>query len=210
MPPPEHPAAWWARHWPDVLIVTALALATFVVHPVAYVLHHPYWSDEAWVAVLSKAPLGQWLSLSSSTPLGWLLLVRLVPAGRDGLRLVPLVFAAATVVMAFEAETWRRVRALRPDIRAGALYSGRALTSGAAVSRALSDARAAGVGFVGLAYALVSPEVVAEARRAGVLLGAWTVNEPDAMRMLIERGIGVLITDRPDLAKDALTQRRTP
>jgi len=118
--------------------------------------------------------------------------------------------AAATVVMAFEAETWRRVRALRPDIRAGALYSGRALTSGAAVSRALSDARAAGVGFVGLAYALVSPEVVAEARRAGVLLGAWTVNEPDAMRMLIERGIGVLITDRPDLAKDALTQRRTP
>jgi len=118
--------------------------------------------------------------------------------------------AAATVVMAFEAETWRRVRALRPEIRAGALYSARALPSPSAVSRALSEARSAGVGFMGLAYALVTPEAVAEARKAGVELGAWTVNEPDVMRMLIDQGIGVLITDRPDLAKNLLTQRRSP
>ena len=88
--------------------------------------------------------------------------------------------AAATVVMAFEAETWRRVRALRPEVRAGALYSARALPSASAVSRALSEAGAAGVGFMGLAYSLVTPEAVAEARKAGVVLGAWTVNEPDA------------------------------
>jgi len=118
--------------------------------------------------------------------------------------------AAATVVMAFEAETWRRVRALRPEVRAGALYSARALPSASAVSRALSEAGAAGVGFIGLAYSLVTPDAVAEARKAGVLLGAWTVNEPDVMRMLIDQGIGVLITDRPDLAKNLLTQRRSP
>ena len=118
--------------------------------------------------------------------------------------------AAATVVMAFEAETWRRVRALRPEIRAGALYSARALPSASAVARALSEAGGAGVGFVGLAYSLVTPEAVAEARKAGVVLGAWTVNDPDQMRMLIDRGIGVLITDRPDVAKDLLTQRRSP
>jgi glycerophosphoryl diester phosphodiesterase len=118
--------------------------------------------------------------------------------------------AAATVVMAFEAETWRRVRALRPEIRAGALYSARALPSASAVSRALSEARSAGVGFMGLAYSLVTPEAVAEARKAGVELGAWTVNEPDVMRMLIDQGIGVLITDRPDVAKNLLTQRRSP
>ena len=118
--------------------------------------------------------------------------------------------AAATVVMAFEAETWRRVRALRPEVRAGALYSARALPSAAAVSRALSEAGAAGVGFMGLAYSLVTPEAVAEARKAGVVLGAWTVNEPDVMRMLIDQGIGVLITDRPDVAKNLLNQRRSP
>jgi glycerophosphoryl diester phosphodiesterase len=118
--------------------------------------------------------------------------------------------AAATVVMAFEAETWRRVRALRPEVRAGALYSARALPSASAVSRALSEAGAAGVGFMGLAYSLVTPEAVAEARKAGIVLGAWTVNEPDVMRMLIDHGIGVLITDRPDVAKNLLTQRRSP
>jgi len=118
--------------------------------------------------------------------------------------------ARASVVMAFEAETWRRVRALRPDVRAGALYSARALPSASAVSRALSETAAAGVGFVGLAYALATPEAVAEAGRVGVVLGAWTVNDPDAMRTLVERGIGVLITDRPDVAKDVLNQRRNP
>ena len=56
----------------------------------------------------------------------------------------------------------------------------------------------------------MTPEAVAEARKAGVLLGAWTVNESDVMRMLIEQGIGVLITDRPDVAKNLLTQRRNP
>ena len=56
----------------------------------------------------------------------------------------------------------------------------------------------------------MTPEAVAEARKAGVVLGAWTVNEPDVMRMLIDQGIGVLITDRPDVAKDLLNQRRSP
>ena len=67
-----------------------------------------------------------------------------------------------------------------------------------------------GVGFVGLAYALVTPEAVAEARKAGIVLGAWTVNEPEAMRRLIDQEIGVLITDRPDVAKELLNQRRSP
>jgi len=118
--------------------------------------------------------------------------------------------AAATVVMAFEAETWRRVRALRPDIRAGALYSARALAAGAGVPRAIEDARAAGVAFVGLPYALVTADAVGAARTAGVLLGAWTVNEPDAMRRLFDVSIGVLITDRPDVAKELLNNRRIP
>jgi glycerophosphoryl diester phosphodiesterase len=63
---------------------------------------------------------------------------------------------------------------------------------------------------VGLAYALVTPEAVAEARKAGVVLGAWTVNEPETMRRLIDQEIGVLITDRPDVAKELLNQRRSP
>jgi glycerophosphoryl diester phosphodiesterase len=118
--------------------------------------------------------------------------------------------AAATVVMAFEAETWRRVRALRPAMRAGALYSARALEREGGVGQALEDARVAGVAFVGLEYPLVTAEVVAEARKAGILLGAWTVNDPGAMRRLIDENVDVLITDRPDVARELLNERRSP
>jgi glycerophosphoryl diester phosphodiesterase len=66
------------------------------------------------------------------------------------------------------------------------------------------------VAFVGLQHPLVTPEVAARARETGVLLGAWTVNEPDAMRRVIDAGAGVLITDRPDAGRDLIDQRRNP
>ncbi|HEV8441588.1 MAG TPA: glycerophosphodiester phosphodiesterase family protein [Methylomirabilota bacterium] len=113
----------------------------------------------------------------------------------------------STVVMAFEAPTWRRVRELRPDIEAGALYSPRTLEAMASTApRELAEAARAGVRFVGLHQALIGADALAAARTAGVTLGAWTVNEPDALRRLIEQKVGVLITDRPDLAKSLLNR----
>jgi glycerophosphoryl diester phosphodiesterase len=106
-------------------------------------------------------------------------------------------------VMAFEAETWRRVRQLRPEARAGALYSARTLPAGTVESE-LQALRRAGVAFVGLNQALVNAEVAKQARRAGLTLGAWTVNERDAIARFIDQGVGVVITDRPDLAKELL------
>lgn len=118
--------------------------------------------------------------------------------------------AASTVVMAFEAETWRRVRTLRPDIRVGALYSARTLEPGPGVARAIEDARRAGVAHVGLQHALVTPEAVAQARSAGILLGAWTVNDPGVMRRVIDLQVGILTTDRPDMAMRLRNDRRNP
>ncbi len=112
---------------------------------------------------------------------------------------------ARTIVMAFERETWQRVRELRPDVKAGALYSGRSLErQGTTLPRALEEARAAGVAFLGLHQALIDPATVGAARAAGLLLGAWTVNERDALARVIRDGVGVVITDRPDLAKELL------
>ena len=116
--------------------------------------------------------------------------------------------AASTVVMAFEAETWRRVHTLRPDVRVGALYSAKTLEPGPGVLRAIEDARATGVAHVGLQHALVTPEAVAQARSAGILLGAWTVNDPDVMRRVIDLQVGILTTDRPDMAMRLLNDRR--
>ncbi len=112
-------------------------------------------------------------------------------------------FTPATVVMAFEGTTWRRVRQLRPDARVAALYSARGLPA-ANVTPELEALRQAGIGFVGLEQTLVTAEVAKQARLAGLTLGVWTVNERDAIARFIDQGVGVVITDRPDLAKELL------
>lgn len=112
-------------------------------------------------------------------------------------------FTPFTVVMAFEGATWRRARQVRPDARVAALYSARALP-GPAVVPELGALRAAGVVFVGLDQALVTAEVATQARLAGLTLGVWTVNEREAIARFIDQGVGVVITDRPDLAKELL------
>lgn len=47
---------------------------------------------------------------------------------------------------------------------------------------------------------VVSPRFVRAARRAGLPVAVWTVDEPEAMERLLDWGVRGLITDRPDLA----------
>lgn len=112
-------------------------------------------------------------------------------------------FTPFAIVMSFEAETWRRLRQLRPDARVGALYSARMLPA-SEIERELASLHPAGIGFVGLEQRLVSADVARRARLAGLTLGVWTVNERDAIERFVGQGVGVVITDRPDLAKAVL------
>jgi glycerophosphoryl diester phosphodiesterase len=112
---------------------------------------------------------------------------------------------AATVVMSFDRDTWRRARALRPAARTCALYSRRTIGDlGSTLKHELELARSAGVSFVGLHENLVDASTVALVREMGLTLGVWTVNENEAIRRFIELKVDVVITDRPDLAKRAL------
>jgi hypothetical protein len=95
----------WSRSggWADVgLLVPLLALAVVARRP-GYLLSHAFWLDEAWVADSVRAPLRQLGLLSSSTPIGWTLLLRLVPdiGPPERLRLLPLAFGVASVVAAY-------------------------------------------------------------------------------------------------------------
>lgn len=121
--------------------------------------------------------------------------------------------AGRTIVIAFEADTVRRVRGLRPEVHAGALHSPRTLRrTGSTVAGEIETLRTLGARFVGLRRELVTAEVVEQTAKAGLLLGVWTVNEIPAMKRFIELGVGVLITDRPDLAKELVQghTRRAP
>jgi hypothetical protein len=108
----------WDR-W-DSLVVIGAVVATIAVHPVHLVLTRPYWLDEAWVAVLTRVPFSQMRHHSASTPVGFITLLRLVPgSGLQRARVIPLMFSAATVVMAYifvracrwESKVWARFAA---------------------------------------------------------------------------------------------------
>jgi len=111
----------------------------------------------------------------------------------------------ATVVMSFERDTWRRVRALRPEARAGALYSRRTLGDLGSTLRAETEmAERTGVTMLGLHQNLVDADTVELVHKAGMILGVWTVKDASGIRRFIGLGVDMVITDRPDLAKTAL------
>lgn len=95
-------AAIQRRMTAEHLIVAVLGLLVLALHDVGYLLSQPYWTDEDWVAVTARFPLAQLPAVTSSTPIGWSVLVRvLTPMGDQAARLLPLAFAGAAVVAAY-------------------------------------------------------------------------------------------------------------
>ena len=91
------------RRWIDAAFIAVLTGVTFVVHDVGYLLNHPYWLDEAWVADSIRAPVAKVPFIASSSPLGWTFLLRLAPGAGNGqsARLLPLLFCALTAVAGY-------------------------------------------------------------------------------------------------------------
>ena len=86
----------------DAVVATLLGSCVFLVHDVGYLLHHPYWLDESWVADSTRAPLTSVPFMTSSSPLGWTYLLRVaVVGGEQRARLVPLAFAGLAVGLAY-------------------------------------------------------------------------------------------------------------
>jgi glycerophosphoryl diester phosphodiesterase len=111
-------------------------------------------------------------------------------------------------IMAFNPDVLAAVRGLVPDQRTALLVSARHIRqAGARPEDALDWALAAGATDAGLEYTLVTGAVVEAAHAAGLSLGAWTVNAERAMRRLVELGVDVLTSDRPDVAQRVLGRR---
>ncbi len=54
---------------------------------------------------------------------------------------------------------------------------------------------------------VASRGLVRRAHAAGKHVHVWTVDDPDEMRELIDRGVDGLMTDRTDILKAVLTER---
>ena len=49
---------------------------------------------------------------------------------------------------------------------------------------------------------VISAKSIAHAHAAGVLVGAWTINDSEDMRRMAQLGVDMLITDYPDVARE--------
>lgn len=54
---------------------------------------------------------------------------------------------------------------------------------------------------------IASPGLVRRAHRAGRHVHVWTIDDPDEMNLLLDRGVDGLMTDRTDILKDVLVAR---
>ena len=108
--------------------------------------------------------------------------------------------AERVLIMAFQAETLRRVRALDAAIPTVLLIGRGRMEQDRAAEAAVRDARDVRASHIAIDHRAVDSSVVASARSAGLGLGAWTVNTESDMRRIIDLGVEILISDRPDLA----------
>lgn len=113
----------------------------------------------------------------------------------------------AVVVSSFNQDTLARVKALDPALPTG-LLADRLLPPEAAAETARQGGHRVLLPHAANLAGGAAAAVVEAAHRAGLLVVAWTVDDPAELRHLAAAGIDGVITNRPDAALSALGQDR--
>jgi glycerophosphoryl diester phosphodiesterase len=100
------------------------------------------------------------------------------------------------VTMSLDHDMVRTTKRIRPTWRSGVL-----------VAKAIGDLTGLGADFLAVEARMASRPFVRKAHRAGQDVFVWTVNDPAWMLAAMSRGVDGLITDHPDLAREAVTER---
>lgn len=104
------------------------------------------------------------------------------------------------IISSFNHYSLVECKSLAPDIRTGILYMEGLYEPWNYAKRIGADALHA------YQYAL-TPELVAEAKAAGVVYHPFTVNDPKVMQALIAAGVAGIITDFPDRLAELLAKQ---
>lgn len=118
--------------------------------------------------------------------------------------------ARRVVITSFDADALVLAERALPEIETGLLGVFRRRTLRKAAKLAKKGTRIEWVLTSKFSSGLSGKGYVADAHAAGFRVGAWTINEPRDMQRLIRAGFGMLITDRPDLARRLVDFKATP
>jgi glycerophosphoryl diester phosphodiesterase len=110
--------------------------------------------------------------------------------------------AARTVVISFEPRILENLRRLDATQLTGLLFE-------QPLADPVEAALKVGARQLAPRADLVTPELIAAARDAGMQVVTWTVNEPEQMRALAALGVNGIMTNYPDRLRDVLNQLST-
>lgn len=108
---------------------------------------------------------------------------------------------ARTVVISFDSRILEALRKIEPTVMTGLLFNGQ-------IGRPLDRAVEVGARQLAVRGDLVTPALLADARKRDLQVVCWTVNHPAHMRMLIEAGVDGIISDYPDRLIAATTKEK--
>jgi glycerophosphoryl diester phosphodiesterase len=106
-------------------------------------------------------------------------------------------FIDQVVITSLNYAALRQVEAIEPGIRTGHI-----------VTAAVGNVLRTDADFLSLNAAQATPSLIRRARAAGKEVAVWTVNEPEAMLRMIERGADNIITDDPALLVRVMHERQ--
>src|SRR5277367_6206624 len=98
---------------------------------------------------------------------------------------------ARTIVISFDAGILGALRKIEPTVMTGLLFDGQ-------IDLPLQRAVDVGARQLAVRGDLVTPALLAEARKRDLQVVCWTVNQPAHMRLLIEAGVSGIMSDYPD------------
>jgi glycerophosphoryl diester phosphodiesterase len=98
---------------------------------------------------------------------------------------------ARTIVISFDASILQTLRKIEPTLMTGLLFDGQLETP-------LARATEIGARQLAVRGDLVTPALLAEAKKRDLQVVCWTVNQPAHMRLLIEAGVSGIMSDYPD------------
>ncbi|WP_235830781.1 glycerophosphodiester phosphodiesterase family protein [Arthrobacter cheniae] len=101
-----------------------------------------------------------------------------------------LVAAEKIQVLSFDEASNRRFAAIAPEIELQQL-------TGVVPTRAVVESWATFADSVGTDYRVLTPQNVADVKGAGLILGVYTVNSPEAVQYSLDLGVDAVTTDFP-------------